>query len=80
MAVEMTKALIFDCGDGSVTHLNSLQLTCLLRVPTDYTPFATYWALRGRELIAGTQHNKPHRLTPRGEAVLAHYAKMHRGV
>ncbi len=71
----MSKSHLFDCGDGTVTRLNSRQLQALLLVPTDQMNFQTYWALRGRKLIEGVQHFLAMELTARGKAVIADYRK-----
>lgn len=75
----MSKQQVFDCGDGTVTRLNSRQLQALLSVPTDTMCFQTYWALRQRKLIEGVQHFQAMYLTPRGEAVVAQYKEQLRG-
>lgn len=60
-------------------RLNSTQLSALLSVPTDHMLFSTYWALRHRGLIAGTQHYHPCVLTFKGETVIAAYKESLRG-
>ena len=74
----MSKSHRFDCGDGTITTLNSRQLMALLGVPRppQNTSWPTYWALRNRRLIEGTS---PAQLTVRGEAVIEDYKRKCRG-
>lgn len=74
----MSKQQRFDCGDGTTTTLNSLQLGALLSMPTtppQFTSWPTYWALRNRKLIQGAQHTTQNFLTERGKAVIADYRR-----
>lgn len=78
----MSKVHRFDCGDGTSTTLNSLQLSALLRMqaaPPQFTSWPTYWALRHRKLIQGAQHTTQNFLTERGKAVLEDYRRQQHG-
>lgn len=78
----MSKVHRFDCGDGTSTTLNSLQLGALLSMPTtppQFTSWPTYWALRHRKLIQGAQHTTKNVLTERGKAVLEDYKRKQHG-
>ena len=74
----MSKTYRFDCGDGTTTTINGLQVGALLSMPTvppQFTSWPTYWALRSRKLIQGAQHTTQNFLTERGKAVVADYRK-----
>lgn len=60
----------FTLASGESVVINDAQLGALHSMPAQYTSWPTYWALRRRKLIEGSQNHLPTRLSERGKEVV----------
>ena len=60
----------FLLASGESVVVNDKQLHALHHMPAQYVSWPTYWALRRRKLIEGSQNHIPSRLSERGKEVV----------